>query len=603
MLDYGIIGNCITCALVKKDTSIDWFCFPKFNSSSAFAKILDKDIGGHFKISPVGKYQISQSYVKNTNILETVFYNDNEEFVVYDFFPRYRKILSGKKRKLYSQNRIIRIVKPLKGRPKIIINYDPRLNYAIGDNVHEKVEGNLITKNKNIYLSLISNVSFDSILKNDVVELDYTKYFVIGVPDEAKDFDVKKCLRLMNDTKKYWQMWVSTLTLPEKNRDGIIRSALTLKLLTYSETGAIIAAPTTSIPEEVGSDRTFDYRFCWVRDASFTVDALKKIGRDYEAKRLMEFIIDSTSKSEMKMQIMYGIEGESKLTEKELRHLKGYKDSRPVRIGNAAYNQKQNDIYGSIIDIIYLYFVYYQYESKIPLKYWQFVKYLVHEIELNWNKEDHGIWEFRGEKKHFLYSKLLCYVGMSRAKLIADKLNKKKHYVKWDALKEKIHADIMEKGWNEEKQAFTMFHDSKDLDAAILMMSYHEFLDFKDEKLNKTILKIKEELAEGFKVKRYRLKDDFGESKSYFTICSFWLVDALYSTGREEEAEKMYDELVKYSNHLGLYSEDLTKDNLLIGNFPQAYTHIAMINSSILLSEWSQKRIKLQMKGKRRRVK
>ncbi|MBU1854880.1 MAG: glycoside hydrolase family 15 protein, partial [Nanoarchaeota archaeon] len=374
MLDYGIIGNCKTCALVKKDTSIDWFCFPKFNSPSIFAKILDKDIGGTFKISPIGRYKLSQSYIKHTNVLETVFQSAKNEFVVYDFFPRYHKILSGRKSKLYKQNRIIRIVKPIKGNPKIKVHYEPKLNYALGENEHEVVEYNLITKNKNLHVSLISNVSFEKILKKKTIELDHTKYFVIGIADDAKDFNVKKCMRLMNDTKKYWYKWVSTLTLPERNREDIIRSALTLKLLTYSETGAILAAPTTSIPEEVGSDRTFDYRFCWVRDASFTADALKKIGRDYEAKKLIEFIIDATSKSEKKMQIMYGIEGEHNLIEKELKHLQGYQGSKPVRVGNAAHSQKQNDIYGSIIDIMYLYFVYYEFESKIPLKYWQFVK-------------------------------------------------------------------------------------------------------------------------------------------------------------------------------------------------------------------------------------
>ncbi|MBU1850626.1 MAG: glycoside hydrolase family 15 protein, partial [Nanoarchaeota archaeon] len=593
MLDYGIIGNCKTCALVKKDTSIDWFCFPKFNSPSVFAKILDTDIGGSFKIIPVGKYKVEQEYIENTAILQTKFLNTKNEFVVYDFFPRYRKIIKGKKESLFKQNRIIRIVKPIRGKPRIRVLYDPKLNYAYGKNSFEQVDNNLIANNSNNYISLISNVDFDIIQKKKIVELDFTKYFIIGDPDETKDFNAKKCMRLLSHTKKYWNSWVSTLTLPQRNSQRIIRSAITLKLLTYSETGAILAAATTSIPEELGSNRTFDYRFCWIRDASFTVDALKKIGREYEAKRLMEFIIEATSKSEKRMQIMYGIDGESKLTEKEVKHLKGYQNSRPVRIGNAAYNQKQNDIYGSIIDIFYLYFVYYEYEKKMPLKYWQFVKYLVHEIENNWNKEDYGIWEFRGNKKHFFYSKLLCYVGMDRAQKIAKHLGKEKLMTKWSKLKDKIKEDILENGWSKKKESFTMFYGSDDLDAANLMVSYHEFMDHKDVRMKKTILKIKKELADGFKVKRYKLVDDFGESKSYFTICCFWLLDALYNIGRQKQARSIYQKLIKYSNHLGLYSEDLSKNNSLIGNFPQAYTHIAMINSSILLSEWSQKRIKL----------
>jgi GH15 family glucan-1,4-alpha-glucosidase len=304
------------------------------------------------------------------------------------------------------------------------------------------------------------------------------------------------------------------------------------------------------------------------------------------------------------MQIMYGIEGETRLTEKELNHLSGYENSKPVRIGNAAYNQKQNDIYGSLIDVIYLYYVFYQYEKKMPLKYWQFIKYLVHEIETNWQTEDHGIWEFRNEKKHFVYSKLMCYIGISRALRIAKHLDKKKFIKKWSVLKEKIKLDILKNGWNDKQGSFTMYYGSSSLDAANLMMSYHDFLGDDDQMLISTIKSTKENLCDDYLVQRYKVKDDFGRSKNSFTICSFWLVDALYNSGMKKEAKRIYKKLMRNSNHLGLFSEDIDKDTKeLLGNFPQAYTHIAIINSSILLSEWDEKRIKLEFDSKKKKIK
>jgi len=390
------------------------------------------------------------------------------------------------------------------------------------------------------------------------------------------------------------------MNLPEKNKNEIIRSVLTLKLLTFSESGAILAAATTSIPEEAGSNRTWDYRFCWIRDASFTVDALKKIGRDAEAKHLMEFIFKNTVGKRKDIQIMYGIDGKRTLTEKYLNHLSGYRNSTPVRIGNAAYNQKQNDIYGSIIDVIYLYYVFYEYDKRLPKKYWIFLKYLVSEIKNNWKKKDKGIWEFRGFQKHFTYSKLMCYIGMDRAVKIAQHFKQDKLAQDWIYLAEEIKNDILKNAWSEKKRAFTMFYGSEDLDAAVLLMCYHNFLEPDDPRLISTVNQINEELRSGTSVNRYKIKDDFGQSTSTFTICAFWLVDALNYIGKREEAQSLYEKLLKYSNHLGLFSEDLEeKTKNLIGNFPQAYTHIAIINTSIVLSEWSTKRIKFENNKKK----
>jgi len=594
MLDYGIVGNCKSCALVSKRGNIEWMCFPDFSSSSVFAKILDKEKGGSFDIITKGRYKVKQRYIEDTNVLETYFTNKRKKFVVIDFFPRYRKLLPSKRRNVYKQNRLIRIIKPLKGKPVLKINYNPKPDYAKKKPVFYNEEGNLIAEANDKKTSLISNLDYKTIVNKEYFELSKTRYFIVGGKDKASDFSVAHCNRLAGWTKAYWRKWISTLVLPEINRELIIRSALVLKLLTFSETGAIIAAATTSIPEDISSERTFDYRFSWIRDSALAVDALKKIGRDYEAKKMMEFVINNSIKLKKPLQIMYGIHGETVLTERELNYLSGFKDSKPVRVGNAAYNQKQNDIYGELIDIMYLYFGYYEYEKKVSQRYWNFLKHLVNHIKYNWNTPDAGIWEFRGRHEDFIYSKLMCFVGVDRAIKLAQIYNKDKLVEKWIALRDRIRADILDKGWNKKKRAFTMFYRSDDLDASVLRMIYHEFLEKDDPRLISTVKKIYNELRRDYLVRRYKIEDDFGKSKSAFTICSFWMIQALYYIGETEKAKKMFNRLVKKANHLGLFSEDLDiKTRKLLGNFPQAYTHIALINTAILLSEWSAKRKKI----------
>ena len=602
MLDYGIVGNCNTCALVGKDTSIDWMCFPDFDSPSVFGKILDDGKGGSFKVVPVGDFDVSQEYDGFTAILTTTFSSKRVKFKVVDFFPRYRKILPNKKTGLFRQNSLIRLVIPIKGKPKIKVIYDPKPGYAKQKVKHNVVENILWSFAGDDIINLKSNVDYDSLLKGDELLLDKTFFFVVGVdPDER--YTVSSLKRLMSATRSYWKRWVGSLNLPIQNSEVIIRSAITLKLLTYSKTGAIVAAPTTSIPEEVGSPRTWDYRFCWVRDAAFTVSAFKKIGRDYEAKKLMEFMFTHSIGNRKRLQLMYGIRGETKLTEKFLKHLDGFRGTKPVRVGNAAYNQKQNDIYGSLVDLIYMYYVFYNYSDKLKKSHWDFLKYLVSEIESNWKLPDHGIWEFRGQKKHFTYSKLMCFVGIDYAVKTAEYFGRVSFASKWSVLRDKIKKDILAKGWNEKVEGFTMFYGSDDFDASILKMSYHDFLSHDDPKLVSTILNINKALRSGPLVHRYKIKDDFGESSSTFSICSFWLVDALYKVGKEEDARSMYNSLRRCSNPLGLYAEDLTVDTKEnIGNFPQAYTHIALIASSLLLSEWNTHRMKPVRPAKRKLV-
>ncbi len=594
MLDYGIIGNCMTSALVKKNGSIDWLCFPTSSDPSIFAKILDEKKGGSFSIKPVGNYKITQKYIPKTAILETRFTGTENGFIIYDFFPRYSKLTKNGHKLLVKENRLVRIIKPVKGKPKVKIDYDPKPDYARRKYEYSQLEDKLICSTDDKKIALVTNVPFENICEKKEVVIDRTKYFVV---EDGTRFEsvrhVNDCMKIFNATKKYWENWCDTLVLPKSNRSSILRSAITLKLLTYSPTGSIIAAPTTSIPEQIGTERNWDYRYCWVRDASFCVDVLEKIGRSYESKELLKFILNNAMRDDY-IQPIYKIDGGTHLKEHKLDNLSGFMDSKPVRIGNAAYNQRQNDIFGAVIDIFYLYFVYYEYEKRLTEKYWKFIRYTVNQIKFNWNKKDSSIWEYRGLDNHYTYSKFMCWVGVDRAIKIALHFGKKEHINSWVKLQEEIREDIMKKGYNPAVNAFTLFYGSKKLDASLLLMAYHEFLPSDDPWLINTVKAIYNKLRKGYKVKRYTVKDDFGRSKSAFTICTFWLIDALHYIGETEKARKIYKMIITKGNHLGLFSEDIDmKTGKLLGNFPQGYTHIALINSSILLSEWSAKRKKI----------
>jgi alpha,alpha-trehalase len=596
MLDYGIVGNCKTCALISKNASVNWMCYPTFSSPSIFAKLLDEKNGGSFEIVPDKKCSISQEYIKNTNILETTFSCKKYSFKVVDFIPRYRKILPNKRKSIFKRNELIRLIIPIRGVPKIKVICDVKLDYARGTTEVMPEQNTIVYKKDDFCMQLFSSVSNEFLLNNAFFDVTHKFYLVLKEKDEFSNYNMKKCLGLFSSTKRYWIKWVNSLTLPEKNKDVIIRSALVLKLLTFSESGAIIAAATTSVPEEAKTQRCWDYRYCWIRDAAHCADALNKIGRRHEAKNLMNFFITHALEDDH-IQIMYGIHGETRIKEETLDNLSGYMDSRPVRIGNAAYNQTQNDIYGELIDIMYLYFVYYEFESKMKEKYWRFLRFLVNQIKFEWEKKDSGIWEFREIFDHYTFSKFMCYVGVDRAIKIALHFKKDAQANEWVKLKEEIRQDLLSKGYNETLGSFTMEYNGSNLDASLLLMTYHEFLSGTDPRIISTVKKIYEKLAFDGLVKRYDKKDDFGSSKSAFTVCTFWLIQALFYIGETKKAEAIFKKIIKNGNHLGLFSEDIDlQTKKQFGNFPQAYVHISIINTAILLSEWSTKRKKIDWK-------
>ena len=583
-LDYGIIGNCRSAALISKTGSLDWCCLPEFDSSSVFAKILDEKIGGSFEILVSDDYNIKQRYKKETAILITRFSDGENIFELHDFMPRYYKEDSG----YYAPPEIARHVRHIQGRPKFSVKYNPKLEYALG-----------VTETyvkRNFIVSITRNAKFDTVFlytsfnKNAVVEgreieLTQNGYFLVGYNEKILQPTSRKTYLDLERTKVYWLNWTNRTPNYRKYNKQINRSAITLKLLSYDKTGAVLAAATTSLPETIGEVRNWDYRFCWIRDASMVIKVMSGLGHKNVAKRYLQFIIDLIPDKDEKLQIMYGINREKKLTEETLDHLSGYKGSKPVRIGNAAYKQKQNDIYGILMDVIHAQLAKFSTDIENGEELWGITKGIVWIVSRHWQEPDKGIWEFRTEDRHFTFSKVLCWVALDRAVKVARILKKTNKLEEWTELEQQIKQDIHENAWNDEVNAFTQSYGSTHLDASVLLMESYGFIAAKDPKFVNTVKAIEKGLSNDGLLYRYKNEDDFGLPSSSFTICTFWFINSLFKIGEEEKAMKHFEKLLSYSNHLGLFSEDIDfKTKRLLGNFPQAYSHLALIECAVNFS-------------------
>ena len=580
-LNYGIIGNCQSSALIHKDSSIDWCCLPRFDSPSIFGKIIDNKIGGFFKIEPIGNYNVKQEYFKNTSILKTSFNNGYDKFEIIDYMPRYQL----KKNNYYSPPEISRIVRLVNGNPQIKIIYDPKLDYSLGESKSYVKDDFIVTVSENDNyetLYLYSNLNLNKILDSDKIELNSDLFFKISYYEKLLIPKLDDVLLELKKTSNYWINWINKTPSFKEFNNEILRSALTLKLLTYEKTGAVLAAVTTSLPETIGEERNWDYRFCWIRDASMVIKVITKLGHKNIVKNFIKFILDIIPDKNEKLQIMYGINGEKILTEKTLKHFSGYLDSSPVRIGNAAYSQKQNDIYGILMDAIHYQIEKFPTENNDYEELWSIVKSIVWIVKNNWKLPDKGIWEFRNEDKHFTFSKLLSWVAIDRAIKISVLINKSSNLEKWKLIRTEIYNDILNHGWNSKLGAFTQSYGSDDLDASLLLMESYNFINANDSMYIKTVKAIEKNLMNDGLLFRYKNKDDFGIPSSSFTVCSFWYINSLYKIGEKEKSKDYFKKILKYSNHLGLYSEDLDfKSKRLLGNFPQAYSHLALIDCAL----------------------
>jgi GH15 family glucan-1,4-alpha-glucosidase len=463
------------------------------------------------------------------------------------------------------------------------------LEYAQDETVHHQKEKFIVSlTDSEVYDNLFLYTSFNkkAILNKHRIKLKEDGYFLISYNEKILDYTIRNAKLDLARTKGYWYDWVARTPKFKTYNEEIIRSAMTLKLLSYDKTGAILAAATTSLPETIGEERNWDYRFCWIRDASMVIKVMSQLGHKNSVYRYLNFIIDLIPDKSESLQIMYGINGEKELTELKLDHLSGYENSKPVRIGNAAYIQRQNDIYGILMDVIHQEITNFSVDIDNGEELWTITKGIVWIVERHWKEADKGIWEFRGEDRHFTFSKVLCWVAIDKAIKVAELFNKERKLNRWNALANEIKKDIFENSWNEEVQAFTQSYGSKELDASVLLMEPYGFINGKHPKYVATVKAIGRDLNNDGLLFRYKNEDDFGLPSSSFTICTFWYINALYKIGQKRESKRLFDQLLTYSNHLGLFSEDIDfKSKRLLGNFPQAYSHLALIETAMNFSD------------------
>ncbi|MCP3985126.1 MAG: glycoside hydrolase family 15 protein [bacterium] len=590
--DHGIVGNLRTSALISLDGTIDWLCFPRFDSPSVFASILDDSKGGHFRVSPISSGEVThkQFYLPETNVLITRFLSADGVGQITDFMP-----VATDGEKVPS---LVRQIHAVRGRVTFDVDCQPAFDYA--RTVHEtRIENDVAyfsTEKHELILS--TNVPLEMRGSGVGARLQLsegqTSVLTLGDGDTEQISSVQADV-LFRDTVDYWRHWISGCTYAGRWREQVYRSALTLKLLTCEETGAIVAAPTSSLPEDMGGERNWDYRYTWIRDAAFTLYGLLRIGFTDEAAKFMEWLEGRCREldEDGSLGIMYSLDGRSELTEETLEHLDGYRGSRPVRVGNGAHGQLQLDIYGALMDSVYLFN---KYGRPISHDLWTKLRGLVDWVCDNWQREDESIWEVRGGRRHFLYSKLMCWVAVDRALRLADKRSFPADRTRWLKVRDEIYEQIMELGWNEDKQAFVQSYGSESLDAAALIMPLVFFLSPTDPRALATLDAINRApkdggLVEDGLVYRYdpEVTDDgLSGGEGSFNMCSFWLVEALTRAGqadpkRLEAARLTFEQMLGYANHLGLYAEETGPHGEALGNFPQAFTHLALISAAFNL--------------------
>ncbi len=588
--NYGIIGDLNTIALVGLNGSIDFMCFPDFDSPTIFAALLDSERGGRFEIRPsFNEMKTKQLYLPDTNVLLTRFLSTEGVGEITDFMPV---------EELYSGKELIRRVTTVRGEVHFRMRCMPRFNYGRSAHKVEKLNETEIlftsTGADNTVLRLKSSVPL-KLKEGDVVAeftLTATQTADFLLEHVDKDHTGKRDFKAfisesLFQTVNYWKDWVVQSNYRGRWMEVVNRSALVLKLLTSYNYGSIVAAPTFSLPESIGAKRNWDYRYTWIRDASFTVYALIRLGYTREAGAFMNWVekLCEDVKGQGRLGIMYALDGHRQLEEKMLEHFEGYKNSKPVRIGNNAYGQLQLDIYGELMDSVYLYN---KFGAPISYNFWKDLVKQIDWLSDHWNQPDEGIWEVRGGKKNFLYSRLLCWVAFDRAIKIAEArsfpLNER-----WRRERDTIFKSIYNDFWNDEKKAFMQFPGSVTVDASSLLMPLIRFISPKDPMWLSTLKRIEDELVSDSLVYRYRpdlaAPDGLVSHEGTFSMCTFWYVECLSKSGQLQKARFYFEKMLGYANHLGLYAEQLGHQGEHLGNFPQAFTHLGLISAAYNLDK------------------
>ncbi len=587
--DYGIIGDLHTVALISIDASIDFLCLPDFDSPTVFAALLDAGKGGSFSITPIlERSRRKQMYLPETNILTSRFLSENAVAEIVDFMPV---------DEVGDLHRVIRIVRAVKGQIGFQLGCSPRFDYGRTPHAARQKQENLIEfvveAGHDPAVRLSSSIPLH--VRGADVEATFSldagqqACFILecGACEEpAAEASEKVVEDAFSATSAFWRSWTTQSTYKGRWREMVTRSALVLKLLTSRKHGSIIAAPTFGLPERPGSARNWDYRYTWMRDAAFTLYAFMRLGYTDEARRFMIWLSQrvAVDSKEGPLQVMYRTDGNQNLDEISLEHLEGYQNSRPVRIGNAASNQLQLDIYGELMDAIYLAT---KYGDALPYEAWKKIRRLVDWVADNWTRPDEGIWEVRGGRKQFLHSRVMCWVAVDRALRLAEKRSLPAPFYEWQKLRTDIYESVFEQFWNEELQTFVAYIGADFVDASALLMPLVRFISPIDPRWLGTMQKIEADLTEDALVYRYK-SDDSGfdglaGTEGTFTACSFWYVECLARSHQLDKARLLFERMISYANHLGLYSEELGTSGEHLGNFPQALTHLALISAASYL--------------------
>jgi alpha,alpha-trehalase len=596
--DYGFLSDCHTGALVASDGSIEWMCLPYFDSPSVFGAILDRGAGS-WRVGPYGVYvPAGRRYIPGTNVIETTWMTPQGWLRVVEALTigpwhdnKHGSSHTRPPTDYDADHLLVRIVECIQGKVQVEIVCEPMLDYgstpAAWTVVQTGEEGVCMmdATDDTTAFRLFSDIRMGiegnrAHGRHTMAEGEKRFSAISWTEGRGGPHTVEQAEEHMQRTSHFWRTWLAEGTYPDHPwRLHLERSALALKGLTFMPTGALVAAATTSLPETPQGERNWDYRYCWMRDASFTLWGLHALGLNWEADDFVQYLADMERNDDGSLQIMYGIRGEKCLDESTLDHLKGYEGARPVRIGNDAYSQRQNDVFGAVLDSVYLHS---KKRDHIPERLWPLLIDQVHCAAAAWREPDQGIWEARGEPRHYVSSKLMCWVAMDRGARLAERRGHDDHAEKWQALGDEIREDILTHGVDQ-RGVFRQHYDTDALDASTLLVPLLRFLGPEDERVRATVMAIRDELTDGGLVMRYRTEetdDGLHGEEGTFLICSFWLVSALSEIGEHREAEHLCERLLSYASLLGLYAEELeASSGRHLGNYPQAFTHLALINA------------------------
>ncbi|HWT25108.1 MAG TPA: glycoside hydrolase family 15 protein [Solirubrobacteraceae bacterium] len=595
--DYGFLSDCETTALVAPGGSVEWLCLPRMDSPSVFGALIDRD-AGLFRLAPAGvRVPAGRRYLPGTMVLETSWGTRGGWIIVRDVLLigpwHHDSDRSNTHRRAptdYDADHVLlRTVRCVNGEVQVSLDCEPVFDYGseravweyAGEGYHETIARHSVS-GLELRLTTDLNVGIEGprVTARHLMKAGDELFCALSWSEHAPPRTYDEAYRRLTWTAHHWQHWLDRGDFPDHPwRSDLQRSALTLKGLTYAPTGGIAAAATTSLPETPGGERNWDYRYSWIRDSTFALWGLYTLGFDWEANDFFYFVADVTEAEEGRLQIMYGIDGRADLPERTLDHLSGYENARPVRVGNAAHSQHQHDVWGAVLDSLYLHT---RSRDHLPERFWPMLITQVETAAANWREPDYGIWEVRGEPKHFTSSKMMCWVAMDRGARLAELREDWDRAARWRSVADEIHADICANAVDE-RGVFTQHYDTTALDASVLLMPLVRFLPPDDVRIRATVLAIAGELSEDGLVLRYRVEetdDGLAGEEGTFTICSFWLVSALCEIGEIDHARDLCEKLLAYASDLGLYAEEIdTRTGRHLGNFPQAFTHLALINA------------------------